>query len=1254
MTYINAGTSPNQWAASTTSHSGTGAIAYNWNATNAANAWAIIPGQLLTAGQTYTVTFWYRVISSTFPEKLKVTVGTNNTVAAQTTTLWDNNGGANLINTTYAQGTMTYTPSTTGTYYFAWNCYSDANEDILYVDDIAISGAQAAPATFSWTSSPAGFTSALQNPTGVVVSTNTTYIVTVSNSGGCSVQASTPVGAIVLPATPTGTGSTQCGLGTATWTATSALGGGESYRWYTTNVSTTILGTASTYTASISTTTVRYLAIWNGTCESSRAAVTAIVNQPDPVVATSNGPVCPNTSLTLTATVTTGANANTYAYTWTASPSAGSGIPTSVSGGTGSFGTPTNTVITPTVAGTYVYTVTGVDGICTYSNTVTVTVNALPIQPVPTATPAVICPNGSSQLDAGTYVAGTVTTPVLGGNGNAGNVFDITATNTVTITSISMGITAGTLAEVWYKPSSYGCTSSLTSNVGWSLLTASGGNAITPAGASPALTNIPLSSTVTIPAGQTYGFVVVCNGTNYYTNGTTLCAINASDANIGIGQGLGGSAVLGGGTWTFTNSVRNFNGSVGYTFGDPSLLYSWSPTTGLNDPTLISPVSTLASGSQSYHVTVTNAAGCSRTSLVPATVTVSSAPTSVPTAAPGTICVGSSSTLSANAVGAGPFTYLWSTSAATATISVSPTTTTTYTVVVTDNCGISTAPQSVQVFVNPLPTASINEGPTTICAPATYGLSVLHTAAPTVGYQWTRNGANITTGGTSATYAVSTSGSYAVKVTDGVTGCTVTSAAVVITVNPQPSAVTVTPATYSLCTGASVTLVASGGTIGGTYDLGTAATTTSTSGITPYNSLWEGSRQQYLVLASELNGLGMTAGAINSLSFDVTIAGPGTFAQSGFNIKIANTANTSLTGYGTPSGSFTTVYGPVTQGAPTVGLNTYTFSTPYNWDGVSNLLVDVCHDNDISNGCSSCFSTSSTVKYTATGYNSTYGSYADNVQACGNAVGSLITTFNNRPNMRFNSSASTAISWTPATGLNTTTGATVIASPTTSTTYTAKATSTAGCESVGGTSVITVADCPVTVNLKLWLQGYYQPGGTMAPVWDNQVNGGVPTNPLDVDNVSIELRDPTTYSLVETQTAMLHTNGLVSATFLPKAFGPYYVVVKHRNSIQTWSANPVAITGTTPLYNFASAPAQALGSNQALAETGVWAMYTGDVNQDDFIDSNDFPDLDNDIFNGVAFVYATTDLNGDGFVDSNDFPVMDNNIFNGVAAVVLP
>ncbi|MEO6488728.1 MAG: hypothetical protein ABIO04_02215, partial [Ferruginibacter sp.] len=200
------------------------------------------------------------------------------------------------------------------------------------------------------------------------------------------------------------------------------------------------------------------------------------------------------------------------------------------------------------------------------------------------------------------------------------------------------------------------------------------------------------------------------------------------------------------------------------------------------------------------------------------------------------------------------------------------------------------------------------------------------------------------------------------------------------------------------------------------------------------------------------------------------------------------------------------------------------------------------------------------------------------------------------------------------------------------------------------TQTITVVNCVITVDLKLFLQGYYMPGTgqIMQPVLNNQlVLNSLPT---ETDTVIVELHNPTTFITVDSMKAVLLTNGSVSATFLQHP-GSYYIAIKHRNTIQTWSKDPVPCTFATPLYNFSLAANKAFGDNQILVETGVWAFYTGNLNGDDFIDTNDFPLLDNDAFNGVAFEYVPTDLNGDGFVDTNDFPVFDNNAFNGVTAM---
>ena len=106
--------------------------------------------------------------------------------------------------------------------------------------------------------------------------------------------------------------------------------------------------------------------------------------------------------------------------------------------------------------------------------------------------------------------------------------------------------------------------------------------------------------------------------------------------------------------------------------------------------------------------------------------------------------------------------------------------------------------------------------------------------------------------------------------------------------------------------------------------------------------------------------------------------------------------------------------------------------------------------------------------------------------------------------------------------------------------------------------------------------------------------------------------------------------------------------MKHRNAVQTWSANPVAI-GATSSYNFTTAANKAFGDNMKEVESGVWAFYTGDINHDDVIDGSDNISLDFDIYNS-EFGYKDTDLNGDGSVDGSDAPIFEINVYNSVFA----
>jgi hypothetical protein len=169
-----------------------------------------------------------------------------------------------------------------------------------------------------------------------------------------------------------------------------------------------------------------------------------------------------------------------------------------------------------------------------------------------------------------------------------------------------------------------------------------------------------------------------------------------------------------------------------------------------------------------------------------------------PTPNPGSsffICPGTQKTLDA---GAGYDTYLWSTGATTQTISVGPGS---YTVTVLKN-GCYATSLAVSVSYYSVGAALINlSGTTTFCS----GGSVTLTASAGNTFVWS-------TGATTQSIIVNTSGTYYVTVTDA-NGCQATSASVITTVHALPTASIA--GSVSLCQNSAapqLTFNASGGT----------------------------------------------------------------------------------------------------------------------------------------------------------------------------------------------------------------------------------------------------------------------------------------------------------------------------------------------------------------------------------------------------------------------------------------------------------
>lgn len=196
---------------------------------------------------------------------------------------------------------------------------------------------------------------------------------------------------------------------------------------------------------------------------------------------------------------------------------------------------------------------------------------------------------------------------------------------------------------------------------------------------------------------------------------------------------------------------------------------------------------------------------------------------------------------------------------------------------------------------------------------------------------------------------------------------------------------------------------------------------------------------------------------------------------------------------------------------------------------------------------------------------------------------------------------------------------------------------------IGGKAKIWITSVN-TKFIKLLYQGYYTGASTMASVLANeQVTGATASQ---VDTITLELRNPTApYALVSSGKTILQTDGTAFYNF--PSSGTYYIVVKHRNGLATWSANPVSMNSTSLTYDFTTAANKAYGNNQIEVSPGIWALYAGDIDQNENIDFSDRSFVEYDI-STFQFGYLPTDVNGDGNIDLLDVSLVEGNLINSI------
>ena len=184
-------------------------------------------------------------------------------------------------------------------------------------------------------------------------------------------------------------------------------------------------------------------------------------------------------------------------------------------------------------------------------------------------------------------------------------------------------------------------------------------------------------------------------------------------------------------------------------------------------------------------------------------------------------------------------------------------------------------------------------------------------------------------------------------------------------------------------------VVSSSGALSATSTIGTGTVSNSANAYpSPYANFYWGNKEQYLILASELIALGGSAGPISELAFDVYTPNSCPNLQN-FELKIGSSSQNILTTFET---GLTTVFSNTSGYQPSSGWNNHVFSTPFVWDGISNIIVQVCSQNSgyISSGNAS-------VNGTATSFTSVKYYRADNTGVCGSTSG---TSSSLRPNMK--------------------------------------------------------------------------------------------------------------------------------------------------------------------------------------------------------------------------------------------------------------
>ena len=154
-----------------------------------------------------------------------------------------------------------------------------------------------------------------------------------------------------------------------------------------------------------------------------------------------------------------------------------------------------------------------------------------------------------------------------------------------------------------------------------------------------------------------------------------------------------------------------------------------------------------------------------------------------------------------------------------------------------------------------------------------------------------------------------------------------------------------------------------------------------------YGNFFRGVKHQILVRAAELQSAGISAGNITGLAFDIVTTSGNVI--NAFEIEMKSTTQQSLSSWS--NNNLATYFGPASY-TDQVGWNQHNFSSPFFWDGTSNIVIQTCFYNNS-------WSSNAVMNMSNYGYNSLIYRRRDNSSPCNsNWINGVETQ---RPNIRF-------------------------------------------------------------------------------------------------------------------------------------------------------------------------------------------------------------------------------------------------------------